>query len=690
MSKSFSKIFLIIFAITCGVVSLPALVHAGFTPSVVHALDSKKSVWRNYYRDKFFYDMHIMNAKKDLEEIRFDDYNVRKAVKLRYEEDWRDSVNTLRDMATDLGPPDTDEIYFAIALIYESFGLTPEALGYYKRIEEDPYGDKPEVTEEASPPLLSERLAKEKPLSEFQLRTLLRSSFLKSIDAINYGSVIEMVKADKGFYKVFSESEEVKLWSTALAGHAVMLYGFGKHAYAEVIFSKLDADGLLDPAYSFVRAENHMNLGRLISAELIFRKIHDYAAAQENIQLLSYANLRLGDIAVKRGDYKQAELLYNEIRSNRWSDPSKKEPTADEGFIMRTLAFAELRMLENKYEKSILLLLDLEDEIFPPRLEMSRSLPLYFIYLYDHSGQGEKAFARIEDFLQYYPKNPWVKDIWVVIDRYIYKTIADPYAKNDYEGVLNAYYKFKKYVRQRRANIMIATAFMDAGLPSESKKIFEKLVIGEGRQSDRKAVSGLIRAHIGLGEVEEAERWLKEMKPRNEREQRLEADSKLLMADYYYRLARYREAAFFYEQAGSVLKDPEIYFKEADTMSLYGDDKGSVRVYNEIIGLYNELEEAAIRLRAMTSLGESYFKLKDYKNTLRVMKKAEPLLVEQSELSKKQRALYLIGESNYKLDRREPALNAWQRAVELNSESELGRLSAERIKEMKAWDAART
>ncbi len=628
-------------------------------PDATHAMDPEKSIWRNYFRDKFFVDIHRSKSLVKLNELRSEDPTIEEAVKLRLESKWKDAINLLSERMLDSEVENQNELIYATALIFESVGLFTEAAGNYSRLEGYTKGDE-------------------------LLNSKLRESFATSISAVKYSSFAQLVEADMDLLRVFRRSEDPEIWSSALAGHAVILYIFNDHRSAEKIFEKLEDDDLLTSQYHFIRAENFMSLGYLDEAEFLFKRLLDYALHNTMETFQSYIYLRLGDVAAIRGDLDGAEALYNKMKVDWELKPDDPNFIGDDHYIMRTMAAAEVSILKNKMAQALKLLGDVSTVEVPPTLGMKKSIDLYKIFLYADSGLGDKAFEAAKHFLLIYGKTPWHGDVWEVIDNYIYKEFADSYATEDYFTIMKNYYKNIRYVRKRRSLLLAAEAFLENDLPTESKKIYEGLVSDvRGESLDIKAISGLIRSHILLRENGSAWKILKSFSARNDKERSFKINLTRAIADSFYRSGEYTDAIGAFVSVRKVLPfDAGLELKYARSLLLTSKEKESIRVYKDIL---KKSEDSSVHSEGLIGIGKASFELKRYGDGQRAFRKAADIAGEEE----RPRVLYMLGETSHKLGRRSDAKEAWRMSVETGMDSDYVELSRERLKEITQWERAR-
>ena len=656
--KSTGRVCAIIIGIALLVIlSLALSVPAQAAPSAEHFLDAKKSIWRNYFKDKFFVEMHSLNAISALKNLKFDDPSLDEAVRLRLGGQWQQAIDLMRDQATELDVDRRDKILFTTGLIYESIGFYPEAMGNYSRID----------------PKMNRDLF---------LRTLLRKSFVKFINGLNYSSIFDMIDADTGFYKVYKESSDHYLWSNAMAGHAVMLYVFGEHSYAEEIFAKLDTETLLEPTYQFIRIENYLNLGRTSLAEALLIKLQGYVSKELTESLKSYINLRLGDIAAMNGDLMGAEEFFNDIGTETTYDPFGAPSAMDDGFIMKTMAMAELHLKSENYKDSLKLLLQLKGTQLPPKLALETTIPLYMMSIYDRTDRDEEAFGVAKDFLMLYPKSDWAEEAWAYVDQYIFNLFVKAYSEQDYHGVLDAYYENKRFVRKRRALLMAADAMLSSGLPEEGRIVYSELTGRGGNFFDWKASRGLVEALSVVAENDKAAAIVNRMKPRNAEEELIKAESARILAGAYYGGGSYKESQSFYEKALKVIDDAGLHADHGLVLALNGEHKGAAGAYGRAL---SKAPDDALKARSLIGEGDALFNMKEFKSSLKSYSSAE----EFAGADLIGRVLYMKGLSKRRLGKRREALELWKRAVREGAQMDYVTLSKERLKEAEAWEKVR-
>ncbi len=628
-------------------------------PDAAHAMDPEKSVWRNYFRDKFFVEIHSSKALLKLSTLQSEDTTIGEAVRLRLEDKWKDAIDLLSERMSDPEAENLGELIYTTALIYESVGFYTEAAGNYSRLDEYAEGDE----------LLNARF---------------RQSFATSINAVKYGSFAQLVEADLALLKVFRRSDDKDIWSSALAGHAVILYIFNNHRSAEKIFEKLEEGGLLTSQYHFIRAENFMSLGYLDEAEFLFSNLMDYALQNTMETFQSYIYLRLGDIAAMRGDFNGAEVSYNKMKIDWELKPGDPDFIGDDHYVMRTMAAAEVSILKNKMAQALKLLDDVSTVEVSLSLGMDRSIALYRIFLYADSGLGDEAFAAAKHFLLIYGKTPWQEDVWEVIDNYIYKEFADSYANEDYYSIVKNYYKNIRYVRKRRSLLLASESFLAIDLPMESKKIYEGLLSDvRGQSVDLKAISGLVKSHILLQENASAQKLLKGFKPRSGKEKLLKANLTRDLAGSFYRSGEYADAIGAFADVRKTLPfDAGLELRYARSLLLTSRESESIWVYKDIL---TKSDEPRVHAECLIGIGKASFNLKRYGEGLRALRRAAGIAGEDE----RPRVFYMLGETSHKLGRRTDAKDAWKMSVETGMDSDYVELSRERLKEITQWERAR-
>ena len=629
-------------------------------PDAVHAMDPEKSVWRNYFRDRFFVEIHRSKALVTLNALKSEDTVIEEAVRLRLEEDkWKDAIDLLSERMSDPETENLSELIYTTALIFESIGFFTEAAGNYSRLEDLTGGAE-------------------------LLNAKLKESLLKSITSVKYSSYTQLIEADRNLLKVFRKSDDPQIWSSALAGHAVILYIFNDHRSAEKIFEKLENGNLLTSQYHLIRAENFMSLGYLEEAEFLFNNLLDYSIRNSLESFQSYLYLRLGDIEAMRGNLDDAEIYYNRMKVDWEKKPGDPDFIGDDHFVMRTMAAAEVSVLKSKMAQALKLFGDVSTVELPQALGMDKTIDLYSVFLYADSGLGDEAFEAAKHFLLIYGKTPWREDVHEVIDNYIYKEFADSYATEDYLAIMKNYYKNIRYVRKRRSLLLASESFLKSALPAESKRIFEGLLADvRGESVDLKAISGLVRSEILLQENDSAWKLLKSFKPRNSKERRLKIDLTRDLAESFYISGEYEDALGSFVTVRKALPfDAGLELKYARSLFLTLKKSEAIDVYRDIT---DRSSDGRIRSEALIAIGEASFDLKRYGDGLRALRKASEVAAQEV----KPRVLYMLGETSIKLGRRNEAKDAWRKSVETGLDSDYVELSRERLKEITEWERAR-
>ncbi|MBE9532095.1 MAG: hypothetical protein IME98_04760, partial [Proteobacteria bacterium] len=152
-----------LFALSC-----PSRANAAV--QVVNALEENRGDWRNYYRDKFFADMHSIDLMETLKAYSTEDPVIKESIRLRLAGEWKESINGLTGLVVDSDTHNRDEVAYVLGLIYESLAFFPEAMGNYDRLE----------------------FKRGEAKGAFYYKTVLRKSYVKFITGLKYSKLLSM------------------------------------------------------------------------------------------------------------------------------------------------------------------------------------------------------------------------------------------------------------------------------------------------------------------------------------------------------------------------------------------------------------------------------------------------------------------------------------------------------------------
>jgi tetratricopeptide (TPR) repeat protein len=627
-------------------------------PHVVNALESDRGDWRNYYRDRYFADLHGFTVMSTLKEYKTDNLRIKEAIKLRLDGEWKESLNSLGAQVVDPDNPFIGEALYISGLVYESLAFFPEAMGNYARLE----------------------FTKEEAGGEFYYKTILRKSYVKFLTGLKYSRLLSMIDADGGFYKVFNNSTDDIDWRDALAGHAVMLYFFGSHDHAELIFKQIAEYGPLRPAYQLARAENYMSLGLHQNARVAFQDLLVAINDSKRHDLLAYMYLRLGDIANIRGESDNAKAFYEQIVP--LPDEQDGEIVYNEPYIMQAMAVGEYYMKAEKNADAIGIFRVITNGPFPIGLDLRETVALNLVLLYIRDSQTSEAFVRAKEFTLLYPKNPYIRKVWEIINDHIYSIISEGTEKHDYNNVLYYYFENVGFIKEKRTLIPASIVLMDMGFPYEANQIFLSLWEKNPSYSDISVVTGLAKSTLMLENREKAREFLKKARASNKADRVKLAETWRLLGDEFHRKGEIEGAIVSYANARKEIKDNNLDLTYANLLTLSLQGKKAVDIYKSL--LKRSLTDEFI-VKVYMGFAECYFSIRDWRRALtnyHFALRSAP----KSELGK---IYYKIGEINLALGKESLAVEAWKHAVDTDEQGYFKKLARGRLREVQIWKPTR-
>ncbi|MEE9543297.1 MAG: hypothetical protein V3V95_05895, partial [Thermodesulfobacteriota bacterium] len=487
------------------------------------------------------------------------------------------------------------------------------------------------------------------------------------------------IEADGGFFNVFKNSNDTMDWSDALGGHAVMLYFFGAHENAEVIFKSVAEHGPMGSAYLLARAENYMLLGLHQEARVAFQELLIRLKNSTRHDLLAYMYLRLGDIANMRKETDDAKAFYESIAPLPDLDT---EITFNEPYIMQAMAVGEYYMKAGKDAEAIGVFRTVSGGPFPIGLDLRETVALNLVLLYERDSLEVEAFVAAKDFILLYPDNPYIAEVWRIINDHIHKLIADGYAKHDFNNVLYYYFENIGFIKERRTLLLAGEVLMDIGFPQEANDLFVKLWEANSSYTDIAVLSGLARSAFMLDNRGDAAKLLKRAKASGSKQKLKIAQTWRLLGDEYYRKGEVKGAISAYGEARKSISDEALDLKYATLLTHTFQAARALGIYK---GLLKRPVSDALKDEVYLVFAECYVSLKEWRRALTnfhfALKSAKKL--------KEGEIYYKIGEVNFAMGRDTQALAAWKKAVETDEQGYYKKLARVRIREVEVWKSTR-
>ncbi|MBI5234376.1 MAG: hypothetical protein HY880_08480, partial [Deltaproteobacteria bacterium] len=542
-------------------------------PDAAHGIKGVSTKWRNHYRTATMVSLHKLDARGLLINHSSQDTAVNGAIELFMKGKWEDAVAVLRSGDTEVLPSGTSEVepkgviqpkgsgrdgegLYVIGLMYEAVGFYPEALMSYVEIAWD---------------------------SPYRKRASLRVLLQSFLSAVKSDSNANLLEFDKKIMAVADIQNDTDSRNEALAQRAYVLFSLGRHLEAEELFKKSGGRLEQNPFSLLIWAENRALINDYDGASSIFHKLEVLSEYTSDALLRSYVYLRLGDMAMIGKRYKDAESFYLKMPgellrqrpAGRQAEGFEYRGKRDDAPLIKSMALSELYMMDKKSEQAIEILKGFVNADVPYGIGMDDNALFYLVRLSNESASFKDTLSYARIYNERFPQSLRKRNIMVEVELAVTNLITSAYKAHEYPAVIRFYNENINAIWKKEIYIMAAESFIALGFGDEAVRILERLVKLYGPFKDIGVPLNLAKAEIIRGNVDEAKKRLKTLKPASNEDDLAIAQTYQTLGGMYFKRERYKDALDAFAEAAKHINDPEMELKRARAFALSGQSDGA-------------------------------------------------------------------------------------------------------------------